>query len=89
MINTHARANTERENDLWLARLAHVQTMLATLRAFIDMGSHLEDCLATGEGRDHRTFMGAAVDEMQAALDSLEREERRIRRELDERGIAP
>jgi hypothetical protein len=89
MITRQDRLHTEAEIDRWLGRLQHVQTMQVTLKAFIAMGSHLEDCLVSGEGRHRRTHMGMAVDEMRGAIDSLEREEDRIRRELDERGIAP
>jgi hypothetical protein len=89
MINPHARANAEVENDRWLARLAYVTDMRKALQGFVAVGERLEDCLITGEGRHKRTHMGMAVDEMKAALDSLEREETRIRRELDDRGIAP
>jgi hypothetical protein len=89
MTTRQDRLHAEAETDRWLARLQHVETMIKDLRAFVAVGDHLEDCLVSGEGRHRRTHIGMAVDEMQAAIDSLEREERRIRYELDERGIAP
>lgn len=89
MTNPHARTNAEAENDRWLARLAHIQNMIRTITAFITVGENLEDCLVTGEGRHQVTHMAQGVDEMKITLDILEREERRIRRELDDRGIAP
>lgn len=89
MINTFARANAEVETNYWLARLVHVQTMIKDLRAFVVVGEHLGDCLVSGEGRHKQTYMSQAVDMMRMAVDSLEHEETRIRRELDDRGIAP
>lgn len=89
MINSFARANTEAEIDRWLARLIYIKDMTKALEGFVAVGERLEDCLTTGESRDRRTHMSSAVDEMKMALDSLEREEARIRRELDDRGIAP
>lgn len=89
MTDPFVRANAEAEIDRWLARLTYVQDMTKALSAFIAVGERLEDCLVTGEGRQQVTHMGDSVDAMQMALDSLEREETRIRRELDDRGIAP
>ena len=89
MTNPFARANTEAEIDRWLARLTYVRDMSKALEGFIVVGERLEDCLTTGEGRHVRTHMADSVDAMKTALDSLGREETRIRRELDDRGIAP